>query len=182
MWTSIALFTGGIWTPNHFVPLLNNHPSHSSPVTSPNRNITLPSPGQSPISIQCQSQVQTSPIKSPVANSSVYSSPVHSPVANSSVHFSPVLNSSLNSSQVQTPVINVSGQSSPPSTPVDTISDESRNDTTDNNNLQECTEGKTVVSGKWLTSEQLYQYQELNNSNDIFSTVPIGPKSNKFSW
>jgi hypothetical protein len=29
-----------------------------------------------------------------------------------------------------------------------------------------------------LTSEQLYQ--ELNNSNDIFSTVPIGPKNNKF--
>jgi len=118
MWTSMALFTGGIWTPNHFVPLLNNHPSHSSPVTSPNKNITPPSPGQSPISTQCQSQVQTSPIKSPVANSnvysspvqppvansSVYSSPVHSPVANSSVHFSPVVNSSLNSSQLQTPV------------------------------------------------------------------------------
>lgn len=96
----MALFTGGIWTPNHFVPLLNNHPSHSSPVTSPNRNITPPSPGQSPISTQCQSQVQTSPIKSPVANSSVYSSPV----ANSSVHFSPVVNYSLNSSQVQTQV------------------------------------------------------------------------------
>ena len=58
------------------------------------------------------------------------------------------------------------------------MSDESRNDTTDNNNVQECTEGKTVVSGKWLTSKQLYQ--ELNNSNDIFSTVPIGPKNSKF--
>ena len=103
---------------------------------------------------------------------------MHSPVANSSVHFSPVLNSSLISSQVQTPVINVSGQSSPPSTPVETMSDESCNDTTDNNNLQECTEDKTVVSGKWLTSQQLYQ--ELNNSNDIFSTVSIGRKNNKF--
>jgi hypothetical protein len=41
MWTSIALFTGGIWTPNHFVPLLNNHPSHSSPVTSTNKNIPI---------------------------------------------------------------------------------------------------------------------------------------------
>jgi hypothetical protein len=103
----MALFTGGIWTPNHCVPLLNNHPSHSSPVTSPNKNITPPTPEQSPISTQCQSQVQTSPIKSPVAysnvysspvqppvaNSSVYSSPVHSPVANSSVHFSPAVNS-----------------------------------------------------------------------------------------
>jgi hypothetical protein len=51
MWTSMALFTGGIWTPNHCVPLLNNHPSHSSPVTSPNRNITLPSPGQSALNV-----------------------------------------------------------------------------------------------------------------------------------
>ena len=58
------------------------------------------------------------------------------------------------------------------------MSDESCNDTTDNNNLQECTEDKTVVSGKWLTSQQLYQ--ELNNSNDIFSTVSIGRKNNKF--
>jgi hypothetical protein len=74
---------------------------------------------------------------------------------------------------VQTPVIDVSGQSSPPSISVETMFDESRNDTTDNNNVQECTEGKTVVSGKWLTSEQLYQYQELNNSNDIFSTVDV---------
>lgn len=96
MWTSMAMFTGGIWTPNHFVPLLNNLHSHSSPVTSPNRNITPPSPGQSPISTQCQDQVQTSSIKSPVTISSV--------------HFSTVENSSLNSSQVQTPVINVSGQ------------------------------------------------------------------------
>jgi hypothetical protein len=51
MWTSMALFTGGIWTPNHCVPLLNNHPLHSSPVTSPNRNITLPSPGQSALNV-----------------------------------------------------------------------------------------------------------------------------------
>jgi hypothetical protein len=43
----MALFTGGIWTPNHCVPLLNNHPSHSSPVTSSNKNITPLSPEQS---------------------------------------------------------------------------------------------------------------------------------------